>query len=685
MGLDRRAFITFVAGVAAAAPLTPLAWKPVDDLSIWTQNWQWTPKIPNRAMYFAQMASKMDPSGAGIRVALAGDNPCAVYGDADQPLSKGGVTAVAANEVKLLYSPSRVRGPMRRTEAGLEPVSWDEALDLLASKLEAAGDKVAFINGDETGTAGEVFSAFTEARGGKYFMMPTEGQSAAKAWSLLGGSGQPGYDIEKSDYVLMLGADALESWGTVVRNARAFGDTHPADARPSARYVFCGPVQNNTATVADRWVPARPGSMETLALGLAHQLIKAGHSADSPDFGAFKARVLGEFSPEQVAKVTGVSVAEQSRLAHELASASRPLVLSGSEFGHGAGAGPVMAGLALNVLLDRVDRPGGLRSLPEAPTVVAGAKGRRDAYGNDLVAWLDKVNSGAESVEVAMVYDANPAYALPAAADMAAALKKTPFTVSFNTFMDETAETADLILPSSMTLERHDDVYTPYGSGQVSYIRNKPVMAPAFDTRHGVDAILATASRLGMDLGFQRFSQVLAAKADALGVSRKAGKTFVADASAGPATLRLTPAASAPVSPAGPGRIGGLALAPVNRRNLGTSKVSLPPICVNTVRRGDIDGDAICVSMNSRTAREQGLRSGDTVRVAGARARLTARVAISERVMDGVVAAPMGLGHTAFNDASGMGGNVYTLLSVADEPASGLTKWTGSTVAIAKA
>ena len=684
MGLDRRAFITFVAGVAAAAPLTPLAWKPVDDISIWTQNWQWTPKIPNRAMYFSQMASKMDPSGAGIRVCLAGDNPCAVYGDAEQPLSKGGVTAMAANEVKLLYSPSRVRRPMRRTAGGLEPVSWNEALDLLAAKLDAAGDKVAFINGDETGTAGEVFSAFTAARGGKYFMMPTEAQSAAKAWSMLGGSGEVGYDIEKSDYVLMLGADALESWGTVVRNARAFGDSHPADAQAGAQYVFCGPVQNNTATVADRWVPARPGSMETLALGLAHQLIKAGAKADTPDFGAFKAR-LGRYTPEHVAEVTGVSVREQNRMVQELAQASRPLVLAGSEFGHGAGAGPVMAGLALNVLLGRVDKPGGLRSLPEAPTVVAGAKSRRQAWQDDLVAWMGKVSSGTEQVELAMIYDANPAYALPAAADVADALKKVPFTVSFNTFMDETAETADLILPSSMTLERHDDVYTPYGSGLATYTRNKPVMAPAFDTRHAADAVLAVAGRLGMDLGYKRFTQVLAAKADALGVSGKGGKTYVADATAGPARLNLTPAASEPVSPADSGKIGGLALAPVNRRNLGTSKVAMPPICVNTVRRGDIDGDAICVSMNSRTAREQGLRAGDTVSVAGSRARLTAKVAISERVMDGVVAAPMGLGHTAFNDASGKGGNVYTLLSVADEPASGLTKWTGSTVAIAKA
>lgn len=680
MGLDRRAFITFVAGVAAAAPLTPLAWKPVDDISIWTQNWQWTPKIPNRAMYFSQMASKMDPSGAGIRVALAGDNPCAVYGDAEQPLSRGGVTAMAANEVKLLYSPARVRQPMRRTASGLEPVSWNEALDLLASKLDAAGDKVAFINGDETGTAGEVFSAFTKARGGKYFMMPTEGQSAARAWALLGGSGQVGYDIEKADYVLMLGADALESWGTVVRNAKAFGDTHPADAKATARYVFCGPVQNNTATVADRWVPAKPGAMETLALGLANRLIQAGAKADAPDFGEFKAKAA-RYTPERVAQVTGVSVREQARLADELAQASRPLILAGSEFGHGAGAGPVMAGLALNVLLGRVDKPGGLRILPEAPTVVAGAAGRAEAYESDLTAWLGKVHSGAERVEVAMVYDANPAYALPAAVNPAQTLKKVPFTVSFNTFMDETAETADLILPSSMTLERHDDVYTPYGSGQVTYTRNKPVMAPAFDTRHGADAVLAVAGRLGMDLGYKRFTQVLAAKADALGVTVKGGKTFTADATAGVGRVRLAPAAAEPVSPAR----SGLALAPVNRRNLGTSKVALPPICVNTMRPGDMDEDAICVSMNSRTAREQGLRGGDMVNVAGTATRLTAKVAISERVMDGVVAAPLGLGHTASNDASGKGGNVYALLSVADEPASGLTKWTGSTVAIAKA
>ena len=45
MGIDRRSFISLVAGGAAGSLFTPVIWKTLDDISIWTQNWSWTPRL----------------------------------------------------------------------------------------------------------------------------------------------------------------------------------------------------------------------------------------------------------------------------------------------------------------------------------------------------------------------------------------------------------------------------------------------------------------------------------------------------------------------------------------------------------------------------------------------------------------------------------------------------------------
>ena len=45
MGIDRRSFISLVAGGAAGSLFTPVIWKTLDDISIWTQNWFWTPRL----------------------------------------------------------------------------------------------------------------------------------------------------------------------------------------------------------------------------------------------------------------------------------------------------------------------------------------------------------------------------------------------------------------------------------------------------------------------------------------------------------------------------------------------------------------------------------------------------------------------------------------------------------------
>ncbi|MEW5774232.1 MAG: menaquinone reductase molybdopterin-binding-like subunit QrcB [Thermodesulfobacteriota bacterium] len=682
MGLDRRAFLTFLAGGVVGLGLTPIPYKITDDISIWTQNWSWTPTVPKRSAFFTQVASKMDPGGAGIRVVAYDGRPCQVVGNPDHPLSRGGLSAIAANEVQALHDPNRVKTPMVRRGEKLEPCTWSEAMSVLKDKAASAKDSLAVVSGDETGTASEVLAAFASKAGGKFFMAPGEAASAAKAMQMMGASGRLGYDLENSDYVLILGAEALESWGTSVRNARAFAAAHPTGGRPRAKYVYAGPVLGPTATVCDAYVQARPGSAGVLAMGLARCLVEAGAKAPARDFAEFSRIAAAEFSPARVESETGVSERALRQIARELAAARRPLVITGSEFNAGAGAKTVAAGLAVNLLLGNFNRPGGARAIAEAPTVVPGAPASQTMFGADLVAYLSSVAEGRETPALLMIYNANPAYALPRTAAMASAVKKAGFTVAMSTFMDETAAMADLVLPAAATLERYDDVYTPYGAGEAIYSLNAPVVKkPAYDCRHAGDVVLALADSLGLGLGFASMREVVEAKAQALGANLAAlrkGAAWTASACAPQSGLSLVPAAADHVSAGKEGFR--LALAPQARLALGSATVA-PLLGMNAVSSAELAKGASVVQVNARTAAACGLRQNADVRLAGPEGEMSARVLISEKVMTGVVAAPLGLGRNAFGQPAG--GNAHTLLSVADEPDSGLSVWTGSRVNVA--
>ena len=148
--------------------------------------------------------------------------------------------------------------------------------------------------------------------------------------------------------------------------------------------------------------------------------------------------------------------------------------------------------MALNLLLGRINRPGGVYLLPEFASVIPGALTRAAMLDGDLPGFLKAVADGKKPAPKALlVYDANPLYGLPETATMAKGLEKIPFKVSFASFMDETAAKCDLILPNSMPLERYDDVATPYGSGFCVYSLCRPIQKPI----HGVQV----SRHLGLD------------------------------------------------------------------------------------------------------------------------------------------------------------------------------------------
>ncbi len=715
MGVNRRRFIMFVAGAVAGTLATPIPFKLADDSSIWTQNWPWIPRLQYGGIAHVPMISKLG-APAPVNVTTAGGRPCAVTGNAKNPLSQGGMGALAPAEVQLRYGPARIKGPLKKAGDSFSPLSWEEAEALLLEKMKAAKGKVAAVCGDETGTAAEVLSGLVAGVGSSAFcLMPGESHVAARAWNrLMQGKGQPGYDLENADCVLAIGADLFESFGTPVRNAKALAASRPAGADSKTTWIYAGPVRTRTAAVCDQYIPVAPGAGAAFALGLAAQLIQMGAAAEAQGFEAFRALVTSAYAPAKIKDATGVAPEAFAALAKTLASAKRPLVVAGSVMGRGGAAADVVAGLCLNLLLGNLGKPGGLRAIPEIAPVVTGGLTRSQMLKADLVDFLMQVDAGKlPAPEVLLVHEANPAYALPEPETLGKALAKVPFKVSFSPFMDETAAMCDLILPNTLSLERFEDLITPYGSSFASYTMAAPVAAPACDAKSTADVVLGLAKTLGVDLGFATFEDVLAARVAALAESGGfmsdtvmpwqaiadgsapeggdlaeglgTGTPWVSVAQAEQGGLTFPVQVLEKALPGTPDAAFPFSLVPLALENVGSAKVATPPSNLTTIRDDELKASSLCLAMCGQTAAKAGVAGGDLVKVASARGEIMALVDIDEAVMPGAVAAPLGLGHTAFDVYSrGKGANVCKVLTVSAEPVTGLPVWDSSKVKIAK-
>jgi anaerobic selenocysteine-containing dehydrogenase len=590
----------------------------------------------------------MCESGCAVKVRTVAGTAFGTEGNVDNPLSGGGICPLCANGVQTMYSPNRIKAPML---AGKE-ISWDEARTVVAEKLAAAGSKVAVISGDQTGTINEVFSALLASKGSDaFYAMPCEMQAADKAWTgLMGGSGQIGYDLENADAVLLAGADALESWGPTVANLKAFA------ANKSGKFIFAGPVQTRTAAVTSKWVPVPTEGMAAFTLGICYYVMQAGKSVPAADFEQFKAMVMSGYTPAKVEAATGVKADVMADVAKTLLAANNPVVVPA---GSVAGAA---AAFALNLLLG-----GAMKVLPEFGKAVDGAMSRSDMLQKDILQGVD--------ADVLFVYEANPMYALPEQI-------KAGFTVAFDSVNTETTAAADLVLPTPHSYERYEDLASPYGVAAATYTLGAPVSKPAVNVMSAGDFVLGLA-----DLGFETFEEVIDAKVAAIGADKDeliGGAAYVLEET--PDMSGVTLAASVLGKAAVPVKgTGAVALAPYTLLNVGTANQATTPNAPCTISNNQLIGDSMVVMMASVTAKKLGVGVGSKVKLSGGSADCEALVQIYEGVLPDVVAAPLGMGHTVGDEFSkGKGDNVYKILTVSSEAATGTSTWAGSTVNVAK-
>jgi len=536
MKLDRRGFIKLAVGAAAGFHLTPLPWKLMDDIAIWTQNWPWVPRLPRYPeVAYARTICDLCDGGCGIKVRLVNQNQSVkVEGEPSAPVNRGKVCLMGAAGPQYQYSLARFHGPVRRIGArgsgAFVRISWEEAFKEVVTRLaelrrEGQAHNVVLISGRRHSLVGALSERFLKAYGSPNLVkMPSveDGRRLADL-AQFGRKDCTGYDLEHSKFILSFGCGLIEGWGAPVRSIQAYSGWRAGGA---AKFVQVDTRASLTASKADEWVAVAPGTEAALALGLAHVIIKEGlHDRafiDQQTFGfeAFEALVGQYYSPAKVSAVTGAPEAVIVKLAREFARTKPAVAIAGKGKGDlPTPAYEIMAVHALNALVGNINQEGGLiirKELPLAPwpepvldaTAQAGtAAPRLDLAGGDKYPLAESLLSNlVESIDRGRLYPvkaliidrANPAFFGPDPGAFRAALAQIPFVVSLSSFADDTSIHADLVLPETANFEGPVDVINPPTLPYPLFGLADPALPrPTFETKPAGDIYITLAKALG--------------------------------------------------------------------------------------------------------------------------------------------------------------------------------------------
>ncbi|MBI3044514.1 MAG: molybdopterin-dependent oxidoreductase [Betaproteobacteria bacterium] len=476
-----------------------------------------------------------------------------IKGDRGSPLNRGSLCPIGAATVDLVNHPDRLRHPLRRTgprgSGQWQRISWDEALDEIASRLlkirEDSGPESIALG---TGTGRHHIrwvSRFGHALGTPNWCEPGFAQCfhpRVNTCLLTFG------DFPVCDYTGGTPPACILFWGHNPIHSGPDGETR-FNVREALKHrpqtIVVDPRKTELAAKADVWLRVRPGADDTLALSMLNVIIAERLMDErfvrecTHGFDALAAHVE-RHTPERAGPVTWVP-AEKIRAAARLFARTRPAMLEwGCAIEHTPNCIQTVRALSmLPVLTGNVDVPGGwvfgaraigrFPSLAEHLSPEAGAK-RLGAErfkllggeGADLPAahiptLLAAMREGKPyPVKAFLVFGNNTLSTYANARLVHESLMKLDFMLCADLFMTPTAELADIVLPAAAWPELDEIVGLPTVAANVVLAQRKAVQVG--ECKSDEEIFVALARRMKLPVGTEDVKEVLNAQLKAGGL-----------------------------------------------------------------------------------------------------------------------------------------------------------------------
>jgi len=463
------------------------------------------------------------PDCCSLLVNVEDGHASRLRGNPDHPVTRGFLCGKVAKYLEREYSPNRLLYPQKRVgakgEGRFERISWDEALDTIAEKLTATASEFgseAILPYSYAGTMGMLNGSGMDRR---FFHRLGASRLDRTICSSAGGAAltatlgaKYGTEPEQFRHSKLIIAWAVNIHGTNVHLWPFVVEAR----RNGAKLVVIDPVRTRTAALADRHLRINPGSDLALALGMIHiivgeKLYDADYVASQTNgFEELKALAV-EYPPDRVSALTGIDKEDIVELAREYAN-TRPAVI---RLGYGVqrserGGAAVRAVTALPTLTGSWREIGGGLQLTtsqafqfdrtglEMPGLQLKSPLGREARlinMSELGKALTQVDR--PPVKAIVVYNSNPATIAPNQNLVLRGFRREDlFTVVLEQFQTDTADHADILLPSTTFLE-HTDLYFAYGHYHVQLSR--PALPAPGEARTNIEVFRALAGRMGFE------------------------------------------------------------------------------------------------------------------------------------------------------------------------------------------
>ncbi|KPI18206.1 Nitrate reductase [Actinobacteria bacterium OK074] len=420
----------------------------------------------------------------GLVLAVDDGRVGGVRGDRDDVFSRGFICPKGASFGAADADPDRLRTPLVRKDGELREATWDEAFDAVAAGVRGVverygPDAVGIVLGNPNvhTMAGALYPPLLLAglRTRSFFTASTLDQMPKHVSSgLLYGDALaiPVPDLDRTDHLLLLGANPLESNGSLCTAPDFPGKLKALKARGGTLTVV-DPRRTRTAKLADRHVAVRPGTDALLLAALVcvlfdEHLVDVGELAPHVQGVGELGAALRDFSPEAVGDACDVPAGVIRELARELAAAPTSAVygrIGSCTVPHGTLASWLVD--VLNILTGNLDRAGGalfpLSATDKAPRAAGPGRGfalgrwrsrvgqHPEAKGElPLAALAEEIDTSTvegEPIRAVIAVAANPVLSAPDGDRLDKALDALDFMVSVDPYLNETSRHAHVVLP----------------------------------------------------------------------------------------------------------------------------------------------------------------------------------------------------------------------------------------------
>jgi assimilatory nitrate reductase catalytic subunit len=472
--------------------------------------------------------------GCGMLIGVKDGKAVAARGNPDHPVNRGKLCPKGLSEHHILDAPGRATQPLLRKNGKLEPVSWDEALETMIERIGIIQAKHGFGSLGVVGTGQLLTEEFYTL--GKLvqlgFRTPNHDgnttlcmASAVSGYKLsFGSDGPPGNytDLETADVIMLIGAN--------------IADNHPIlcnrlERNKNRTLIVVDPRVTKTAMMADIHLPVKPRSDIALINGIAHILIRDGlidrdyitqHTSGFDELNFF----VMKFTPQLVAEVTGLSVAQIERVASLYGRAKAAFIGWTMGVNHSTqGAATVTAINNLALITGQIGRAG---AAPFSITGQCNAMGTREAGFTSSLPGYRKFDNPDDRQALADLWDidvryipkarglaypdiieaavtgkikalwfiaTNPAVSFPNYSVLEQALRSVEFLVVQDGFHPTpTSDFADLVLPAGIWGEKEGT----YTNSERRVSKANRIVDPPGEARADFDIFLDLAERMGV-------------------------------------------------------------------------------------------------------------------------------------------------------------------------------------------